>query len=381
LKILVVSTSFYPKIDGSTRCVYDHARKLAERGHTVYLLTRGVKGAKRTEMFEGIRVIRTSTSFRSSTPLSKARLVLDEVISIFRLQRQVKFDVIHAHGCAAGLAAIPTKYVLRVPLVITTHGSELLWPRELWWKDPTELKLDLMFERFVLNRCTVVIAQSKGVRNYMVRFYGDGIGKKIRLVPTGVDHEKFALDAKSSGNPEILFVGALSEVKGVDCLLKAFSKVHGEVPSSKLVLVGGGPKTDDYKRRASELKLNGSVEFRGVVRDDGKLLGLYSEADVVVLPSNVGGPISCTLLEGMSCGKAVISTDVPGGIPDVLGDDAGILIRREDAEGLADQLRRLLTDPVYLTRFQQNARRAVEEKYTLETMTDSLTQLYHEIAR
>jgi glycosyltransferase involved in cell wall biosynthesis len=381
LKILIISTSFYPKIDGSTRCVYDHARKLAERGHTVYLLTRGVKGAKRTELFEGIRVVRTATSFRSSTPLSKARLVFDEVISAFRLQRQVKFDVIHVHGCAAGLAALPTKYVLRVPLVITTHGTELLWPRELWWKDPTELKLDLMFERFVLNRCDVVIAQSKGVRDYMVRFYGRGISKKIRLVPTGVDHEKFATKAKSSGDPGILFVGALSEVKGVGCLLKAFSKVQSEVPSSKLVLVGSGPNTDGYKKRASELRLNGSVQFSGAVRDDGKLLELYNESDVVVLPSNVGGPISCTLLEGMSCGKAVISTNVPGGIPDVLGDDAGILIEREDDKGLAEQLTKLVTDPDYLARFQLNARRAVVEKYTLETMTDNLTQLYREIAK
>lgn len=380
MKILIVSTSFYPKIDGSTRCVYDHARKLAERGHTVYLLTRGVKGAKRTEMFDGIRVIRTSTSFRSSTPLSKARLVFDQVISIFRLQRQVRFDAIHAHGCAAGLAALPSKYVLGVPLVITTHGTELLWPRELWWKDPVELKLDLMFERFVLNRCDVVIAQSKGVRDYMVRFYGNGISKKIRLVPTGVDHEKFAVTAKSSSNPAILFVGALSEVKGVGCLLNAFSKVQSEVPSSKLVLVGSGPSTDGYKRRTSELNLNGSVEFRGAVRDDRKLLDLYKQSDIVVLPSNVGGPISCTLLEGMSCGRAVISTNVPGGIPDVLGDDAGILIGREDERGLAEQLRKLVTDREYLSRFQLNARQAIVEKYTLEAMIDSLTRLYRELA-
>lgn len=381
MKILVVSTSFYPKIDGSTRCVYDHARKLAERGHTVYLLTRGVKGAKRTEMFEGIRVIRTSTSFRSSTPLSKARLVFDEVISIFRLQRQIRFDVIHVHGCAAGLAAIPSKYVFRVPLVITTHGTELLWPRELWWKDPAELKLDLMFERFVLNRSDIVVAQSKGVRDYMVRFYGNGVSKKIRLIHTGVDHEKFAVKAKASGDPGILFVGALSEVKGVSCLLRAFSKVQNEAPSSKLILVGSGPNADGYRRQASELNLNGSVQFRGAVRDDRRLLDLYNESDVVVLPSNVGGPISCTLLEGMSCGKAVISTNVPGGIPDVLGDDAGILIEREDDEGLARVLTRLVTDRDYLTRFQQNARRAVLQKYSLESMVDSLTQLYREITR
>jgi len=49
LKILLVSSSFYPKIDGSTRCVYDHARKLAQRGNEVYLVTRGIAGSKQEE--------------------------------------------------------------------------------------------------------------------------------------------------------------------------------------------------------------------------------------------------------------------------------------------------------------------------------------------
>ena len=211
-------------------------------------------------------------------------------------------------------------------------GRSLLWPRELWWKDPTELKLDLMFEKFVLNRCDVVIAQSKGVRDYMVRFYGRGISRKIRLVPTGVDHEKFATKAKSSGDPGILFVGALSEVKGVGCLLKAFSKVQSEVPSSKLVLVGSGPNTDVAIRKGqASWRLNGSVQFSGAVRDDGKLLELLQRVGRG-RPSFQRGrtDILHAPRRDELWKAAVISTNVPGGIPDVLADDAGILIERED---------------------------------------------------
>jgi glycosyltransferase involved in cell wall biosynthesis len=380
LKILVVSSSFFPKIDGSTRCVYDHSRKLAERGNEVYLVTRGIEGTRREEIFEGIRIRRSSYSFRGGPLLSRVRLMLEQMLMIVMLQRKERFNVIHVHGFTAGLAALPSKFMFGVPMIITTHGTPLLWPRELRWKSQREVKLTLTFERYVLNHCDVVIAQSEGVKAYMLRIYGDQIARKIRIVHTGVDQVKFMVPAKHGGVPQILFVGALSEIKGVTCLIDAFSAVHAEVPNARLVLVGSGPSAPHYKEYVKGLKLDGSVQFCGPVRDDARLLELYKQSDIVVLPSNVGGPISCTILEGLSCGKAVISTDVPGGIPDVLTEGVGILTQPENRAQLTDELRSLVTDPERLTRLQTNARRAVEELYTLDSMVYKLTNLYREVA-
>jgi glycosyltransferase involved in cell wall biosynthesis len=146
------------------------------------------------------------------------------------------------------------------------------------------------------------------------------------------------------------------------------------------VLVGSGPRAPEYKKHVQDLNLGDSVQFRGPVRDDARLLELYKGSDIVVLPSNVGGPISCTVLEGLSCGKAVISTNVPGGIPDVLANGVGILMRPEDSAQLASEIRRLVTDPDYLRTLEANARRAVEEYYTLDSMIDKLTSLYREVS-
>jgi glycosyltransferase involved in cell wall biosynthesis len=76
----------------------------------------------------------------------------------------------------------------------------------------------------------------------------------------------------------------------------------------------------------------------------------------------------------------VISTNVPGGIPDVLADGVGILMTPDDEPGLASELRRLATDRDYLERLQANARRAVEERYTLDSMGQQLLNLYREVA-
>lgn len=379
MKVLLVSSSFFPKIDGSTRCVYDHARKMAE-GNTVYLETRGVPGAPKSQTFEGIHVRRSSVSFRSGTPLGKVTLLLNQMMQIVLLQRKMKFDVIHVHGYISGLAAIPSRYLFRVPLVVTTHGTELLWPRQLWWKSPLEVKLSLIFEKFVLTHCSVVIAQSEGVKGYMLKIYGPEVEKKVRIIHTGVDHRKFAAPGIDHPSRNILFVGALSEIKGVSCLLNAFSRVHQAVPDSRLTLVGSGPNAGRYKEMVSQLKLDGSVDFFGAVRDDARLVRLYTDSDVVVLPSNVGGPISCTIMEGLSCGRAVISTDVPGGIPDVLGAGVGLLMKREDTDQLTAYLLRLMQDRGYLAVLSQRARTTVEEKYTLDSMIAQLTELYRGLA-
>ena len=380
MKILLVSSSFYPKIDGSTRCVYDHARALAAEGHLVYLITRGIEGARRAELLEGIRIRRTSLRFRSGTLLNRFWLVIEQALAIILLNRSVRFDVIHAHGYTSGFAALPCKYMYRVPLVITTHGTELLWPRQLWWKSEIEVKLGLLFEKFVLDHCTIIIAQSEGVRQYMLHIYSPRIEGKIRMAHTGVDHRKFLPPSRTSSSRVIMFVGALSEIKGVGGLLEAFQKVHKELQDSRLVLVGTGPRSGYYREFVRKLGLEGAVRFEGAVRDDTKLARLYSDSDIVVLPSNVGGPVSCTIMEGLSCGRAVISTDVPGGIPDVLGGGVGLLIERGDWNALTEDLMRLLTDGEFLSSVEMRARTAVVEKYTLDSMISKLTKIYAEAA-
>src|SRR5207245_5792642 len=142
-----------------------------------------------------------------------------------------------------------------------------------------ELKLDLIFEKLVLNQCDVIIAQSPGVTRYMLDIYGQNLAKKIRLVHTGVDHEKFAPPAKSPPTKQILFVGALSEIKGVTCLLDAFKQVHQGIPQARLVLIGSGPKAPYYKEYVAQNELDGSVAFFGPVRDDDRLLQLYGSSD------------------------------------------------------------------------------------------------------
>lgn len=387
--MLIVSSSFFPKVDGSTRCVYDHGRKLAERGNSLYLVTRSVNvkgagsfGTHAYEELEGIKIVRTKLSLRSgsSINLDKIRLATEQAILIVELYRKMRFDVIHVHGFSALYAAIPCKILYNVPVVITTHGTELLWPKLVRWKNPAEVRLGTLFEKIALNFCDAIVAQSSGVKKYMIQFYGQSIEQKICLIHTGVDHKKFVPSEKLDTRPTILFAGALSEVKGLSCLIRAFAIIKEKIPNARLVLAGSGPSTERYKMLSEKLDLGSSVEFLGAVRDDNRMIDLYRDSDVVVLPSNVGGPISCTILEGLSSGRPVISTNVPGGIPDIVNNQVGALIESEDTGRLAFELLKLLNNDAYRKKIGANARTSIERFYTLDSMIDKLTLLYKRLS-
>ena len=293
--------------------VYDHTRRLAHRGNDVYLVTRGIDGVKQDEEFEGIHVRRSAYTFRGGTFLNKVRLMLEQMLMIITLQRKEHFSVIHVHGFTSGLAALPCKYLFGVPVVITTHGTELLWPRKLWWMGQRTLTFILIFEKFILNHCDVVIAQSRseGVHAKDLRFPAREQG--FRLVHTGVDQEKFHVPPKEEGMPQVLFVGALSDKGGHVPAEHVRGRSQGR-PKHAPGARGQRAEGTRVQEVRAEPERGGHDPVQRPRQGRRPPAQLYRESDIVVLPSNVGGPISCTVLEGLSCGKAVISTDVPGGI-------------------------------------------------------------------
>jgi glycosyltransferase involved in cell wall biosynthesis len=382
MNVLIVSSSFLPKMNGAIRCVYDHARKLAERGHNVYLITRKLNGTPAYENIEGINVIRASPSYRRTSFWNRIGLFFSQMALIIVLHRKIRFDVIHCHGTEPALSALPAKHLFKVPLILTTHSTPFLWPSWTWWKGSLEFKVSWLIAKFVIRDVDCIIAQSDGVKGYMLDLHERSLAKKIRIIPTGVDESKFCKsDRQRSEKPIVLFVGGLSKVKGLDTLIKAASNVLRVVPETLFLIAGEGPQKQKLEKLTKQLGISDSVIFKGSVTDDETLVHLYDMSTIVVLPSNVGGPVACTILEGMSVGKPVISTNVKGGIPDVIKNgETGILVRPGNVEELSNAIIKLLTNPKLTRRMGESGRRRVEAKYSLTYMAELLESLYEELA-
>jgi glycosyltransferase involved in cell wall biosynthesis len=150
--------------------------------------------------------------------------------------------------------------------------------------------------------------------------------------------------------PFVLFVGRLSQVKGLDYLLRAFSKIR-EVMSVRCVLVGDGAEMAGLKYMADRLGIGYDVLFLGEQKNPFKFM---RKAAVFVLPSLFEG-LPNVLIEALFCGCPVIAADCHGGgVREILQrGECGLLVPPEDEKALSAAILRLLTDKSLRLKFSE----------------------------
>lgn len=152
----------------------------------------------------------------------------------------------------------------------------------------------------------------------------------------------------------ILFVGRLVKSKGLLQLVEALHLLRRQGIDFQCVIVGDGPLRGQLIERVEELGLGDRVRMVGWLRPlSEELRDCYKQADILCLPSYAEG-LPLVLIEAMAHGVAVLATDV-GGIPDLVEHEKnGLLVRPGDAQQLARELTRLLTDHDLRTRCARN---------------------------
>jgi len=206
------------------------------------------------------------------------------------------------------------------------------------------------FMPLFVRRADAIIAVSQCTKDDLIRHYAVP-SEKIAVVYEGVD-ARFQpvtdLDALAQvqaryGLPEryILSVGTIEPRKNLTTLLEAYRTLRAQGSELKLVIVGKkGWLYEGFFRRLRELGLEGEVVLPGFVLD-GDLPALYSAAELFVFPSLYEG-FGLPPLEAMACGTPVIASNASS-LPEVVGE-AGVLIDPRDVSGLAEAMRRVLTD-------------------------------------
>lgn len=196
----------------------------------------------------------------------------------------------------------------------------------------------------------------------------------VRIVSPGIDTDFFVPRSTSSisrESIEIIYVGWLTEDKGIYDLLDAAQIVAGNGFLFQLRLIGpdfgNKNKINAYVERLgleSKIKITGAVTSRETLRET------YQSADIFVFPSHFEG-FPYALMEAISSGLPCIATRV-GGIPDILDDGfCGLLIEKGSKIQLAESLTTLISDKLYRTKLGNLARkRAVSEYSLLKSLND-----------
>lgn len=161
-------------------------------------------------------------------------------------------------------------------------------------------------------------------------------------------------------------------VKGHRFLVEACGLLlKRDVPRFQCSMLGDGPLETTLRQQIERLGLQDIVKVPGRVSHD-ELLGSYArgEVDIVVLPSiatsdghEEGIPVS--LMEAMAWGIPVVSTST-GGIHELVGDGAGLVVPERDPVGLADAVETLMLNGQHASQLSEAGRRRVEQGFDVK---------------
>jgi glycosyltransferase involved in cell wall biosynthesis len=316
--------------------------------------------------------------------------VFRDVVAIQRLRRLLRAwrpEVVHAHGLRAGaLTAIaaafvrPSVYDAGPALIVTVHNAPAA--------GGVTGAIYRVLELIVARRADSVLCVSEDLEQRMraagarrvahapVPAYSipapalrtDGAARMPAVTDVGPGRP---LGPLGPLGPLVLAVGRLAPQKGFGTLLEAASSWRDIKPEPVLVIVGEGPLEARLKSQAAALHLD--ARFPGH-RDD--VPALLAAAAVFVLPSVwEGQPL--ILQEALRAGVPVVATRV-GGIPEITGEDAALLVAPGDPDRLADAVRAVLTDPALAGRMRQAA---LDRARALPSPDDAVASALAEYAR
>jgi phosphatidylinositol alpha-1,6-mannosyltransferase len=312
--------------------------------------------------------------------------------SVIKDSRVFVADVFETHNNSAyGLPKALQKHGVDKPLIHLIHGT-LADEYEQGKKVPQTLrgrlanafmKQQAKQEKSMAQKATLIVTISRYSQAKIIEHYGVG-SEKIRIVPNGVDIEKFKPSNSEAAKqqlglgqePTVLFMGSLIHRKGVQYLVKAAEKVVKQQANVKFVIVGTGPLRIQIEASLAAAGLKDNFVFLGNLRED-QLSAAHNAADVFVLPSIQEGQ-GIVLLEAQACAKPVVAFGVGGAKEAVLQNQTGFLPELGDTEGLADRLLELLGDEALRLKMGDAGRRFVSENYTWDLCAQRMLKVYNE---
>jgi phosphatidylinositol alpha-1,6-mannosyltransferase len=209
-----------------------------------------------------------------------------------------------------------------------------------------------------LRRMDMVIAVSRFTRDFLVNEVGVA-ASRVRVVPPGVDSDRFSPAMVAPHDPYIFTAGRTIERKGFDRLIDAFAILHPRFPDYRLKIAGTGPQIPALQARVAALNLKGAVDFLGPI-DDETLVQCYRGCRLFALPNRTLADgdtegFGLVFLEANGCGKPVVGGRAGGTTDAVRDGETGLLIDGYDVNAVAAAIEWLLTDDDFYDRCAHEA--------------------------
>jgi glycosyltransferase involved in cell wall biosynthesis len=195
-------------------------------------------------------------------------------------------------------------------------------------------------------------------------------GGLVRIVHNGVSRKEFQQVVAKSDASDLVFMGELRPVKGVDVLINAIAQLQRRGRVVTATLVGDGPERDTLRAQVERLGLVDVVQFRPAM----PARQAQSLGRVMVIPSRAES-LPYVVLEAAAAGLPLITTKV-GGVPEIYGSLTEGLVAPEDVGELAKTIAHTLDHPDMTAEIARRLRERVATSFSVDNMVDGVLNAY-----
>lgn len=351
------------KVGGLERVATTLAVELSRRVERVVVCSKG------GEPFEPVLRAQAITVVRIPRPKPQLRMLVRSAVALAPVLRRERPHVVHAHNPGAAIAASLACRLAFLPdtaIVTTYHGVM-----------PTRVERAARVMEAVSD---VVVGVGPASTDALLR--GGLRPEKARTIHNAVAPEpaRSRADVRKefdAAHAELLVsVGRYAREKNQALLLEAVAQLAPERPRLRLLLVGDGPTEDELREHVRRLGLDSIATVTGERSD---AVDITAAADAFVLSSDHEG-LPLALLEALSLGTPVVTTDA-GGVRDAIVDgETGLVVPVGDASALARGVARLLDDAELRERVAEAGRAHVARTSSPAAMADAYVDLYLDVA-
>lgn len=390
------------KTGGMNVYVRDFSRELGRHGIQVDVFTRAEDGRQPRIRHDrdGVRVIHIPAGPQTTVPIDEiSRYLPDftEGVLAFTRSEKAHYNLIHSHYWLSGLVAEQLRHAwgAKAPIVQMFHTLGHMKNRIASDESQRASPARIDGEGRVIQIADRLIAATPAEEQQLVQLYGAD-ANKIAIIPPGVDLEHFRPIDKDvakqhvgidCSDTNILFVGRIEPLKGIDTLLQAMAILQARCPEAVentcVAIIGGDPWADDLDAEMARLQelrahldIHDLVTFLGA-KDHENLPNYYAAAEMVVIPSHYES-FGMVALEAMAMGKPVIASEV-GGLAYLVRDgETGFHVPSRNARVLAARIYELLTNDACR---EQLGRQAYEyaQQYSWANIVQQMLGVYEEV--
>lgn len=335
-----------------------YVKQLAEsqaKKHKVDVLVSNKKNCEEIIEKKNLKIIKAKRFFNlNSVPFA----------DYYSHLKSKKHDIIHLHH-PNPIATIAYLFAKPKGKLIITHHADIVRRKISNFLFTPLLRMLLKKAEKIIVTSQEYLATSKVLQD----FHNNCV-----VIPLGIDTGNIKPKIIKHKTPIILFVGRLVRWKGVNYLVESMQGVD-----AKLVIIGDGPE----KKRIENLALKRGIdaEFPGEIKDKKKLDRQYNLCDIFVLPSIARNEsFGIVLLEAMAHGKPAISTEIGTGTSFAnKNNETGIVVKPKDEQELRAAINILLKNRKLRVILGKNARKRVEQHFSLKKMLSATENLYKNI--